>query len=177
MLSHTPSTSFAEGRLLEGRIHFLTTSPAPVLEFRDKNRGLQKVAFKPVEAGRVTGEKRWLAQSDFPAEGELKFRIKLGEGLYDPPGPDRFYATKSRIFLLQDGQIYDYLPAPKVSLPRVVKIPNFAGTLPTRSLYVYLPRGYDEHTSRHYPVIYMHDGQNAFETYVEDSFPVRGRQI
>ena len=128
------------------------------------------MAFQPIHEGRSPDEKRWLAQADFPSEGELKFRIKLGEGKYDPPGPDRFYSTNLRVLLLQDGQIYPYLPAPKVSPPRVVKIPQFIGTLPTRPLYVYLPRGYDEHTHRHYPVIYMHDGQNVFETYVQDSY-------
>ncbi|RMF85614.1 MAG: hypothetical protein D6744_01140, partial [Planctomycetota bacterium] len=32
-----------------------------------------------------------------------------------------------------------------------------------RGVEVYLPRGYNEHTSRRYPVLYMHDGQNVFE--------------
>ena len=156
--------------LMEGRIHYLTEHNAPCLEFKDKDRGLQQVAFQPAGEGRKPGEQRWLAHANFPTEVELKFRIKLGEGLYDPPGPDRFYATNLHVFLLQDGQIYNYVPAPKVSPARVVKLPRFIGTLPTRPLYIYLPRGYDEHTHRHYPVIYMHDGQNSFETYAEDSY-------
>lgn len=153
-----------------GRIHYMTAVPNPCLEFKDPAHGIQQVAFQPAAEGRTPNEKRWLAHANFPAEGDLKFRIKLGEEHYDPPGPDRFYSTQLRILLLQDGQIYSYFPAPKVSPPRVVKIPKFIGTLPTRPLYMYLPRGYDEHTHRHYPVIYMHDGQNVFETYVEDSF-------
>jgi predicted alpha/beta superfamily hydrolase len=51
---------------------------------------------------------------------------------------------------------------------QVLKIP-FEGALSRRALYVYLPPGYDE-SSEHYPVVYMHDGQNCFETYVQDSF-------
>jgi predicted alpha/beta superfamily hydrolase len=33
----------------------------------------------------------------------------------------------------------------------------------TRDVTVYLPAGYDEEPSRHYPVLYMHDGQNLFD--------------
>ena len=32
-----------------------------------------------------------------------------------------------------------------------------------RDLIVYLPPGYDGHSSRHYPVLYLHDGQNLFD--------------
>jgi predicted alpha/beta superfamily hydrolase len=32
-----------------------------------------------------------------------------------------------------------------------------------RDLVVYLPPGYDEHSGRRYPVLYMHDGQNVFD--------------
>jgi predicted alpha/beta superfamily hydrolase len=51
---------------------------------------------------------------------------------------------------------------------QVLKIP-FEGVLSKRYIYVYLPPGYDD-SSEHYPVLYMHDGQNCFETYVQDSF-------
>jgi enterochelin esterase-like enzyme len=32
-----------------------------------------------------------------------------------------------------------------------------------RDLIVYLPPGYDEQRERHYPVLYLHDGQNLFD--------------
>ncbi len=54
--------------------------------------------------------------------------------------------------------------------PQVRKIENFSGSLPERPLYIYLPPGYHNETRRHYPVLYMHDGQNCFETYREDSY-------
>lgn len=163
MSSENSSTS-----RIEGRVHYLTASPHPCLEFKDGVHGIKQVPFQIAAEGRASNEKRWLAHASFPSSGDLEFRVKLGDGHYDPP--HGFYTTSLRILLLQDGQIYSYFPASKVSPPRVVKIPKFIGTLPTRPLYVYLPRGYDEHTHRHYPVIYMHDGQNAFETYKEDSF-------
>jgi predicted alpha/beta superfamily hydrolase len=58
--------------------------------------------------------------------------------------------------------------ADSVTQSQVLKVP-FEGTLSKRALYVYLPPGYDEST-QHYPVLYMHDGQNCFEAYVQDSF-------
>ncbi|MEZ4662588.1 MAG: alpha/beta hydrolase-fold protein [Caldilineaceae bacterium] len=42
--------------------------------------------------------------------------------------------------------------------------------MPPRPLYIYLPRGYNEHVERRYPVLYMHDGQNVFEAFVQDSY-------
>ena len=53
---------------------------------------------------------------------------------------------------------------------KVIKIPEFTGSLSTRALYVYLPPGYLEQQDVFYPVLYMHDGQNCFETFVGDSF-------
>lgn len=58
----------------------------------------------------------------------------------------------------------------ELSAAQVLKIPAFRGRLSTRPLYIYLPPGYDEQTERYYPVLYMHDGQNCFQAYVEDSF-------
>jgi len=56
------------------------------------------------------------------------------------------------------------------SASRVEKIEDFEGSRPTRELYVYLPPGYNEYESLWYPVIYMHDGQNCFESFIGDSF-------
>jgi predicted alpha/beta superfamily hydrolase len=53
--------------------------------------------------------------------------------------------------------------------PTVIKHEAFAGSLPTRALYVYLPPGYHDSDER-YPVLYVHDGQNVFESYVQDSY-------
>ncbi|MEZ4713355.1 MAG: alpha/beta hydrolase-fold protein [Caldilineaceae bacterium] len=58
----------------------------------------------------------------------------------------------------------------KLSPSRVLKVPNFQGSLPPRPLYIYLPRGYNERIEQRYPVLYMHDGQNVFEAFVQDSY-------
>ncbi len=54
--------------------------------------------------------------------------------------------------------------------PQVIKIARFKGALSERPLYIYLPPSYDDEPDRHYPVLYMHDGQNCFESYVGDSY-------
>jgi predicted alpha/beta superfamily hydrolase len=53
---------------------------------------------------------------------------------------------------------------------RVVKIPDFQGRLPPRALYIYLPPGYDDEPDRRYPLLFMHDGQNCFEAFADDSY-------
>lgn len=57
-----------------------------------------------------------------------------------------------------------------LSPSKVIKIPAFEGSLPTRALYIYLPPGYSESEKRAYPILYMHDGQNCFAAYERDSF-------
>ena len=42
-----------------------------------------------------------------------------------------------------------------------ITYPCFTGP-EKRRLYVYLPRGYNIHKAKHYPVLYMFDGQNVF---------------
>jgi predicted alpha/beta superfamily hydrolase len=112
----------------------------------------------------------WLAEPELPSTGEWQFRLHPGEGTHASLDHDHLYKTSLQNLWLQDGQIFDQQPALRVSPSRVLKIPEFRGKLPKRALYIYLPRGYDEHTQRRYPVIYMHDGQNCFESFVEDSF-------
>lgn len=53
---------------------------------------------------------------------------------------------------------------------QVIKLVDFRGRLPARSLYIYLPPGYNTNVDEYYPVLFMHDGQNCFETHVTDSF-------
>src|SRR5205085_1774065 len=36
------------------------------------------------------------------------------------------------------------------------------GGIPGRNIRIYVPRGYTQNTSRRYPVVYFHDGQNVF---------------
>ena len=74
------------------------------------------------------------------------------------------YDTPLDALVLQDKEIYNYWPPPFVSTNRVEtctqvsSVPN----VQSRTVRVYLPRGYNENTTKRYPVLYMHDGQNLF---------------
>ncbi len=46
----------------------------------------------------------------------------------------------------------------------VIKIENFSSELiPPRHLEIWLPPSYETKTAQHYPILYMHDGQNIFD--------------
>jgi predicted alpha/beta superfamily hydrolase len=155
-------------RSKKGRVHFLSKAAKPVLEIVEPTGKIRRVPFESAGPGREAGETAWVAAPALPTS-EWQFRIAPGSRRYLPA--DRgFYTTRLPQLWVQDGQIFDYQPAARISPSRVVKVPDFDGRLPTRNLYVYLPRGYKEHTERHYPVLYMHDGQNCFEAFAADSF-------
>jgi len=52
-----------------------------------------------------------------------------------------------------------------VSSPRLIKHEQFPSRFlrNQRDLIVYLPPDYDDHSERHFPVLYLHDGQNLFD--------------
>lgn len=174
------TTDTAVVATVTGAIHFYSrVRTNPVLEIHLTAKATKdydayvRVPFTTAQPGRVPGETRWVCRPELPAEGWWRFRIDLGDGTFAAPdgqGSFDFYHTPLRQLWLQNGQLYAYDPAPAHSLSRVLKIPHFSGSLPRRTLYVYLPRGYDQHAERQYPVLYMHDGQNCFESFVQDSF-------
>jgi predicted alpha/beta superfamily hydrolase len=155
---------------MKRQVNYFSKAEAPQLEIQGPDGTATMVPFIPAGPGRAPDERRWLAEFDLVGEDDWQFRVKLGKDHYDAPAGGDAYQTRLRCLWLQDGQIFSYQPAPAVSPSRVIKIPDFKGSLPSRALYLYLPRGYDEHTERAYPVLYMHDGQNCFETFAADSF-------
>ncbi len=149
--------------------YFVSDAQAPALEIYRDTQTL-RIPLTRAGPGREPGEGLWMAdlRGALPA-GEWQFRVATAPGEYDAFDDDR-YTTELRALWLQDGHVFDYQPAPRVSPYRMVKVARFQGNLPTRALYIYLPRGYEQHLDKHYPVIYMHDGQNCFETFVSDSY-------
>lgn len=75
------------------------------------------------------------------------------------------YTSTADVIWLRAGQIFDYEPPATVSAPRVVtaEITSSYAGITNRRVRVLLPRGYDENTTKRYPVIYFHDGQNVFD--------------
>jgi len=80
----------------------------------------------------------------------------------------RFFHTESTTVLEQDEKHSATATAPTVA-PKIKtdlrKHANFhSHILPEdRDLIVYLPGGYETHPEKHYPVLYLHDGQNLFD--------------
>lgn len=123
--------------------------------------------FSRIRAGRTAGEYLYRANG-VPEEGEaLEFALNGETGWDKPPsgdgwGSDGNYYTKLDVFLVQDGQIYNYWPSNSVSTPRVESsyVNSSYAAITGRTIHIYLPRGYDSHPWKRYPVIYMQDGQN-----------------
>ena len=152
---------------------FLTTAAVhPYLEIWEDGKPARMVPCKPRIRPVTTagGLRQFVAHPLVPAGADWSFRVCLHPGDYLPAGPDRYYTTRQRQIWLQNDQFFDYQPAARVSPSRIVKIDPFPGTMGPRPLYIYLPRGYREHKTRHYPVLYMQDGQNCFERFAADSY-------
>ncbi len=166
-----------QASLPPGHFYFLGEGLDPSVEVWSDDAVVLSIPLAWVGGGRHGEESLWLADlsglalhSGEPAPPEWQFRVNLGDGrLLHPEFAPAFTTTLLSLWL-QDGQIFDYRPAPAVSPPVVVKIEQFHSSLGERPLYVYLPRGYAEHPDRRYPVLYMHDGQNCFDAFVDDSY-------
>lgn len=74
------------------------------------------------------------------------------------------YLTTLDVFLVQDGGVYNYRPANTVGPARKEThfITSNQSGFPSRDVRILLPRGYDAHTQKRYPTLYLHDGQNVF---------------
>jgi len=153
-------------------IQFHTTVSAPMLNWRHAGESsFQQAAFIPFGEGRSPNEQRWAAPDIGQSQRTIEFYItSLTLGSVREPSSGN-YTTPLDTFLLQDGSVYPYSPASNVapqrkdynpSSPPSIASTNLSGE--TRRYRVLLPRGYDQHTTKHYPVIYMHDGQNIFES-------------
>lgn len=143
------------------------------------------VKLSPAGAGREPGEFLYRGTDIGAPGGGLEFVLHNGAGSYDrsPYGDYGIsnYFTRLDAFVLQDGQIYNYWPAAAVSAPRIVT--NYVnstapdGRVSGRVARIYLPRGYDEHAGKSYPVVYFHDGQNIFEDSKSGSSAANSWQI
>lgn len=122
-----------------------------------------------VSTGRSAGEYLYRGDGLGGAGGPLEFVLHNGAGSYDkaPYGGhgDSNYFTRLDAFVLQDGNVFNYWPAPSVSAPQVINTHIFSTVsgITGRGARIYLPRGYPEHTGRRYPVLYLQDGTNVFD--------------
>jgi uncharacterized repeat protein (TIGR02543 family) len=141
-----------------------------------------------VGAGRpgVSGEKLFRVDAVSSPGSELEFVFNNGAGTWTnapaPPsgtatgaapavpvpyqglaGPYNF-RTRLDVFFVQDGQVFNYRPPATLSAPQIIttNVGSTVTNIPGRPVTLYLPRGYTQNTSKKYPVLYFHDGQNVF---------------
>lgn len=124
--------------------------------------------------GRNANEHRYMIHGIGEAGRPLEFVIRgytNDVAVWDNPaagGINNNYYTSLDFFFLQDKHIFNYEPPPVVSPPQVVPVASWpssftANGIPSRGGRIYLPRGYAQNTDKHYPVLYMQDGQNVFD--------------
>jgi predicted alpha/beta superfamily hydrolase len=142
---------------------------APILFFRTRpTDAFTQVTMTDIGPGRNAAERRFAATSLPQAARTIEFYITPGFGTGRDPASGT-YTTNLDAALLQDGQLFNYLPAAAVASGfrdyAASSLPFIDSTnLGERRFYrVWLPRGYNQHTAKRYPVLYMHDGQNCFE--------------
>lgn len=127
---------------------FVEQAMARVGDGRSEDEGLYKIA-EIGEAGR-----------------DLIFIFNNGDGLWDNAfgQSGQNYETPLDFIFVQDGHVFNYWPAAAVSAPRFETraVASTVVGIDGRNIKIYLPRGYDSHPNRRYPVLYMHDGQNVF---------------
>lgn len=152
-----------------------TTLVSPVVNWRIAASGGAFAQMPMVDAGpgRTATERKWLAVGIGAGGRAVEMYFTGGGGAGRDPASGT-YTTSLDGFLVQDGQVFSYVPAGAVTdwrrdynaaaLPAIQSQFLFEnGQREWREYRVILPRGYDQNASKRYPVVYLHDGQNVFE--------------
>ena len=118
-----------------------------------------------VGAGRTAGEGLFKISGVGEAGENLEFVFTDGNGSYDNPPGGGNYLTNLDDFEVQDGNVFSYQPPPIVSAPQIINhfVDSTATNIADRNVRIYLPRGYTQNSTKRYPVLYLHDGQNVFD--------------
>lgn len=119
-----------------------------------------------VSAGRNAAESLFRISGVGEAGENIEFVFSDGHGNFDNPPGGGNYLTKIDVFEVQDGNVFAYQPPSVISAPRMEPlhmVGSSVPSIPARNVLVYLPRGYDQNTTRRYPVVYFEDGQNVFD--------------
>lgn len=145
------------------------TFPDPVLHWRqpagDVGVPFTSVALYDIGPGASGSERRWSERDGFGETGKpIEVYVTSASGPGRIPSAGTYTVDLDAVLLRQTG-VFSYAPASLVSAQRQENFFNLFSTIlgETRPYRVLLPRGYDEHTDRSYPVLYMHDGQNVFD--------------
>jgi predicted alpha/beta superfamily hydrolase len=169
-------------------IRYYSSWTSANLLYRDNTIGgsYLQVPMQKVGPGRIAGESVFELGAIALPGNEIEFVFNDGAGNYDnapapPYNPPQGaapaipvpyqslvapynYRTSLDVFTVQDGQVYNYQPPATVSASSIATrfVNSSVRGIPGRNIKIYLPRGYVENTSRRYPIVYFHDGQNVF---------------
>ena len=137
-------------------------------------------------AGRTAPEKLFRVDGLAPSGAELEFVFRNAANVYlnappppysaatgaAPPVPVPYqglaapynFRTGLDVLFVQDQQVFNCRPPASISAPRIESraIASTVANIPGRPVQIYLPRGYAENSTKRYPVVYFHDGQNIF---------------
>lgn len=154
-------------------ILWTTDMASPVLWWRQGSGAFQSKPMERYGPGRVRSgnvqEQIWLGWNVGVGGKPIEFYFTNAQGTGRSPGFTN-HNTELDAAFVQDVKLYSYMPAASVSASKrdyfATSPPSVASTNlnEARRYRVYLPRGYAEHPGRRYPVLYMHDGQNIFES-------------
>lgn len=155
-------------------VYYLTGLTNVTLIYSAAGGAWTSAPMQRVGDGRGAGESLYRVSGIGEAGESLEFVTSGKSGtntVYDhTPYPSAIatdtnnYFTTLDFFYLQDGNIFNYRPPATVSAPRIINsnaVSTFSPS-PSRTMRIYLPRGYDQNTWKRYPVVYMHDGENVF---------------
>ena len=150
------------------RVYYHSGFQQPTLHWRRRGEHtFQHCAMVQEGAGRNAQERLWMVDLAVDAKEIVEFYITDG-AQRDPA--NRWYESRTGLAFLQDGEIFTYRPAAKVEAARRAYTPGQPARIFSQSLQqwrtfrVYLPRGYRQHLQRSYPVLYLQDGQNIFDS-------------
>ncbi len=136
---------------------------SPRLNWRTGPGAYTMTFMTPFGPGRTPAETRWRALGLGQAEQAIEFYFTDGGAGRDPAVGS--YSTTLDAFFVQDGHLFDYSPPASVGPPQQINFPVFFSTIlnENRPYRVLVPRGYAANVDKHYPVLYLHDGQNVFD--------------
>jgi enterochelin esterase-like enzyme len=146
-----------------------TDFSGPLLFWRQGGGAFTSVSMVQVGPGRTPAEGRFEVATFASARQSVEFYLTDATQTRRDPATGS-YETPLDAFFLQDGHLFVYVPHAAVTGHRRdynQASPPFVTSAilnsEKRPYRVMLPRGYDQHTSRRYPVLYAHDGWLWFD--------------
>ena len=149
------------------RVRFYSSIREPVIRWRVGTVTSTPFQTAPaLRVGKGRGDGESLFRANFGASTDIvQFFVRGPSGEREPA--KEVYTTRLDDIFVQDDNAFSYVPAatvnaPRRALPMRMKIRSSVFGI-TRRFRVMLPRGYDQHKGKRYPVLYIYDGENAWD--------------